>query len=412
MTAGPARPAVRVDQLGAQRRHRERSRSGTPPGPRRRSVPRSRGVIRCRGAPRSPRAPATRALSSSRARFASRLRPSRELGERGEQERRASLAPHAALVRPGLGRAARRARPPRHPSRRRRGPGCTAGRGARLQVRSAPAAAPPPLAACRRDARASTGASRARKNGSRSTPNPTTTTPSSSSFSVVAKGSMIDFGPEQTSTPGRARELQEVGADVGRPRRDARHRSRRWRSRDARPGRRPDRGAHGGGAERARRHRHREIATRDLRGGARAAANRASCGRGQPHDHACRPRRPTQAGTAPAARIAAVHPFHALEVARMRQPLADHAGLQRHDAATPASSAAATSSPTRSGVTLRPPPARPAGSRPPARPRGTRARAPRPAATPRASAPSRTPSNASPAPVAFTTRRSARAGTR
>ncbi len=48
----------------------------------------------------------------------------------------------------------------------------------------------------------STGASLERKNGSRFTPYPTIATPSSSSFSAVATGSMIDFGPEQTSNPG------------------------------------------------------------------------------------------------------------------------------------------------------------------------------------------------------------------
>ena len=177
----------------------------------------------------------------------------------------------------------------------------------------------------------STGASRAKKNGSRSTPYPTSATPSSSSLSAVAAGSMMDFGPEHTSSPGvRAssnRSALTSGSSPGMHAADpagGAHDDPGLRGR-------PDRGAHRGGAELSARDRERVVAARDLRCDARLGEPR-ELRIAQPHRHrAVHDPDPRRDGVARADGRA--HPFDAFTVPGCRQSLPDHARLQGDDAA-------------------------------------------------------------------------------
>ena len=219
---------------------------------------------------------------------------------------------------------------------------------------------------------------------------------------ALRRGRRVDdrLGPAAHQQPRRPRELHEVGAHVRALARmhaaDAAGRA------HADPGARggPDRRGHRGRAEAAARARRREIAPRDLvRPAGLGERIRAPRRRAPP-----RPRpssTPTHAGTAPAPRIARRHAIDALDVAGMRQSLADHARLQADDRASVARGPPRTSR-ADDGWTVRSraaPPATRMRSPPRCAPARHASRNASPGSTPRASDASKTPSNASPAPV-------------
>ena len=195
----------------------------------------------------------------------------------------------------------------------------------------------------------------------------------------------------------RARELHQVGAHVQALSRmhapDAAGRA------HGDPGARggPDRRGHGGRAEAAARARRRKVAPRDLLRPARLG-ERAELLVGEPDHHLpAEHSDPRGDGVRAADRFR--HAVDALDVPRVRQPLADHARLQADDGAPLRERGRAPPSRHGAAPVTPPPPATPRRSPPRSLPPGRRAASASPGSVPRASDASRTPSNASPAPV-------------
>ena len=187
--------------------------------------------------------------------------------------------------------------------------------------------------------------------------------PSVSSSSLVAGTSSSDLTPQETIDGARARELAEVGGDVGRTRELAMHAAEAAgrHDLDAERAHGGERAADGRRAERALHATGREVARADL--AAAEPHRRSAAARPRVSPTTSSPSRmPTVAGTAPAARTAASDDAPTAISLPCGKPWATSV-VSRHTTGARRASASATSGEMRSGRSRQRPDARDAAGR-------------------------------------------------